>query len=138
MRFRLTALAAVLAVVAFSCNEESPSAADTTSPPPLPTNGQANGSAGDPARGETLFGGTCQVCHGPGGEGIEGLGKTLQDNEFIQARTDEEMVAFIVEGRLPDDPENTTGIAMPPRGANPSLTDADLLDIVAFLRTLQT
>lgn len=32
---------------------------------------------------------------------------------------------------------NTTGVAMPPKCGNPSLTDQDLADVVAYLRTLQ-
>ena len=39
-------------------------------------------------------------------------------------------------GRPADDPANTTGVAMLPKGGNPSLTDADLTDIVHFLKSL--
>ena len=35
------------------------------------------------------------------------------------------------------DPANTTGVAMPPKGGNPALKEADLADIVAYLRTLE-
>jgi disulfide bond formation protein DsbB len=35
------------------------------------------------------------------------------------------------------DPENTTGVAMPPKGGNPSLSDGDLQNVVAYIRTLQ-
>ena len=46
------------------------------------------------------------------------------------------MVTFLQVGRASDDPLNTTGIAMLPRGGNPSLTDDDLKDLVAYMRTL--
>lgn len=46
------------------------------------------------------------------------------------------MVAFLKVGRDPSDPLNTTGVAMPPKGGNPALSDQDLLDIVAFVRTI--
>jgi disulfide bond formation protein DsbB len=46
-------------------------------------------------------------------------------------------VAFIKVGRGVDDPANTTGVAMLPKGGNPGLSDQDLYDIVAYLRTLQ-
>ena len=92
---------------------------------------------GGAANGQTLFLGTCAACHGQDAMGVEGLGKQLSTSEFIAGRSDQEMVAFIIVGRPPDDDENTTGIAMLPRGGNPALTDADLLDIVAFLRSLQ-
>jgi disulfide bond formation protein DsbB len=35
------------------------------------------------------------------------------------------------------DPLNTTGIAMPPKGGNPALTDGQIVDIVAYLRSIQ-
>ncbi|MCH8852707.1 MAG: cytochrome c oxidase subunit 3 [Planctomycetes bacterium] len=38
---------------------------------------------------------------------------------------------------MPFDPENTTGIQMPPRGGNPMLKDDDLLRIVGYLRTFE-
>ena len=52
-------------------------------------------------------------------------------------KTDDELVAFIKVGRDPSDPLNTTGVAMPPKAGNPALTDDDLYDVVAFVRTLQ-
>ena len=39
--------------------------------------------------------------------------------------------------RGPADPLNTTGVGMPSKGGNPALTDEDLYDIVAYIRTLQ-
>ncbi|WP_448601203.1 hypothetical protein [Thermoflexus hugenholtzii] len=42
---------------------------------------------------------------------------------------------FIKKGRPATDPANTTGVDMPPKGGNPALTDQDLADIIAFLRT---
>ena len=61
----------------------------------------------------------------------------MATSEFITSQSDAELVAFIKAGRLPADPLNTTGIAMPPSGGNPSLTDDDLANIVAYIRTLQ-
>jgi disulfide bond formation protein DsbB len=124
MRFRLVSIAAVLALVAFACGDDD-SAGTTAAPTP------------DPARGMVLFEGTCVVCHGEGGVGNPNLGKRLIDNEFVQSMTDEQLVGFLIEGRPSDHPDNTTGVAMPPRGGNPGLTDADLMAIVAYLRTLQ-
>jgi mono/diheme cytochrome c family protein len=92
--------------------------------------------SGDVAHGIEIYNGTCVACHGPEGIGVEGLGKPWVGSEFINARTDDEMLAFLIEGRASDHPENTTGIAMMPRGGNASLTDADLLDLIAYMRTL--
>lgn len=94
-------------------------------------------SAGDPEAGEQHFGEVCAACHGPGGEGIEGLGKDLTTSEFVAGLSDEELLAFIQEGRPVDHPDNTTGVAMPPRGGNPDFSDEQLLDIIAHIRTLQ-
>ena len=94
-------------------------------------------SAGDPEAGAEHFSEVCSACHGPGGEGIEGLGKDLTTSEFVAGLSDEELLAFIQEGRPVDHPDNTTGVAMPPRGGNRDFTDEQLLDIIAYIRTLQ-
>jgi disulfide bond formation protein DsbB len=91
----------------------------------------------DARQGESAYLVACIACHGPAGEGIAGLGKPLADSDFIAGLTDEELLAFIVVGRPTTDPENTSGIAMPPRGGRPNLSDADIRDIVAYLMTLQ-
>ena len=93
--------------------------------------------AGDAAKGEKLFTSTCTACHGQGGMGIEGLGKSMPDSEFIRSASDEELLAFIKVGRSTGDPDNTTGVDMPPKGGNPALSDEDIMDIIAYIRTLQ-
>lgn len=95
------------------------------------------GGAGDPVAGEATYQGTCSACHAPDATGITGLGLPLANSEFVQSMTDDELVAFIAVGRDAGDPDNTTGVGMPPKGGNPSLTDEDLLNVVAWLRTLQ-
>ncbi|MCP4308758.1 MAG: cytochrome c [bacterium] len=92
-------------------------------------------ATGDAAKGEELFV-TCAACHGPAGEGIEGLGKPMPGSAFIAGLSDDELVVFIKEGRGTGDPENTTGVDMPANGGNPALSDQDLLHIVAFIRSL--
>jgi disulfide bond formation protein DsbB len=94
-------------------------------------------SAGNPSKGQELFTATCAACHGPAGEGVQGLGKDVTTSAFIAGETDQELVDFIKVGRDPSDPLNTTGIGMPAKGGNPSLSDEDLLDIVAFIRSIQ-
>lgn len=96
----------------------------------------AQASQGDPAIGKELFT-SCAACHGPAGEGVPGLGKDMTSNEFIAEKTDQELIEFIKQGRDPGDPLNTTGVAMPPKGGNPALTDEDLQNIVAYMRSLQ-
>lgn len=94
-------------------------------------------AAGDPDSGRRLYATTCTACHGQNGEGVPGLGKDLTNSKFVQDSTDSEMVEFLRVGRRANHPENTTGVDMPPRGGNPSLTDKDLADITAYLRQLQ-
>ena len=80
---------------------------------------------------------TCTACHGPLGESKPNLGKDLGHSEFIADKTDSEMLMFLKLGRNTWEPENTTGVAMPPKGGNPMLNDDDLRDIVEYLRYLQ-
>lgn len=92
--------------------------------------------AGDAEKGRQLFVASCSACHGPSGEGVQGLGKDMQHSEFIAGLTDDELVAFIKTGRPIGDPLNTTGVDMPPKGGNPAITDEQLMDIVAFMRSI--
>jgi len=93
--------------------------------------------AGDAAHGEELYNATCIACHGEGGIGIEGLGKDMTTSAFVSGLSDAELLAFLKVGRSVSDPENTTGVDMAPKGGNPALDDADLMDIIAFMRTLE-
>ncbi len=94
-------------------------------------------AAGDPALGREKFTATCASCHGPEGEGVAGLGEDMTTSDFIAEKSNDELVEFIKVGRDPSDPLNTTGVAMPVKGGNPALSDEDLQDIVAYIRTLQ-
>lgn len=100
-------------------------------------NPPADPGTADAQRGASSYLVTCIACHGPAGEGITGLGKPLAHSDFITGQTDEELLEFIIGGRPSTDPENTSGIAMPPRGGSPNLTDSEIRDIIAYLRSLQ-
>jgi disulfide bond formation protein DsbB len=99
-------------------------------PQPTPT------SSGDAVAGKATFDTVCIACHGPGGVGVEGLGKPFTTSEFLLTVNDQELLEFIKTGRPISDPANTTGVDMPPKGGNPALTDEQLLDIIAYIRTL--
>ncbi|MCP4424057.1 MAG: cytochrome c [Chloroflexi bacterium] len=94
-------------------------------------------SAGDPEAGKQRYGEVCVACHGENGEGIDGLGKPFTTSSFLKEKSDAEMLEFIKVGRPTGDPLNTTGVDMPPKGGNPALTDEQIMDIVAYVRTLQ-
>ncbi len=131
---RAIAILAVMAFAATACGGGGGDSAETTQPPTTTTTTQA--AAGDAVNGQTLYQGTCIACHGPDATGVEGLGKSLIGTDFVAGLTDSELVEFLKIGRPTSDPLNTTGVGMAPRGGNPALTDGDLLDIVAFIRSL--
>lgn len=93
--------------------------------------------AGFIASGTKVYASTCITCHGPGAKGMKGLGKDLTTSEFVSKSDDDTLLAFVKRGRGPGEPGNTTGIAMPPKGGNPALSDDNILDAIAYLRSLQ-
>ena len=125
----LLALALTLSLLLAACG------GDGESPAPQP--GETPGSAGDSTRGKEVYIESCAGCHGPNGEGLEGLGKPLIGRKFVQNSTDDELATLVKLGRPTWDPANTTGVDMPPKGGNPALSNDDLLDIIAFLRAGQ-
>jgi len=91
---------------------------------------------GNAANGAKIFSTACVACHGPEAKGVTGLGKDLTTSEWTQQQTDEQLVEFIKRGRDAGDPLNTTGIAMPPKGGNPAMSEQEIVDIVAFMRSI--
>ena len=133
----LTVLFILLLALAGCGGEEAEPTA--TPAPDKPTAAPAAAVVGDAVAGETVYMGTCIACHGPDAKGVQGLGKSLYpaDSEFVAQKSDDELVAFILAGRTPDDPLNTTGVGMPAKGGNPAITEQQLHDVVAYIRTLK-
>jgi len=92
--------------------------------------------AADKAHGQQVFITLCATCHGTDGTGIKGLGKSLIASEFVKKASDDQLIEMVTKGRDAKDPLNSTGVAMPPKGGNPALTDKDLHDVVVYVRTL--
>jgi mono/diheme cytochrome c family protein len=90
----------------------------------------------DAVSGGRRFAASCAACHGGTGEGVGGIGPALAATSWLTQRDDQQVLNFLTVGRMPGDPDSVMGRAMPARGGNMSLTDADLADIVAYLRTL--
>jgi heme/copper-type cytochrome/quinol oxidase subunit 3 len=105
------------------------------------TAGLAPGAAvthvGDASKGKRIYLGTCAACHAPDGSGVKGQGQNLRDSSFLTDKSDEKALAFVKAGRQPFDPESKLHLAMPARGGNPSLSDASLLDTIAYVRELE-
>jgi disulfide bond formation protein DsbB len=92
---------------------------------------------GDPAAGEKIFASACVGCHGRQGKGVPGLSQDMSQSELVASTTDQELFEFIKTGRAPGDASLTPSVVMPPKGGNPSLTDQNLANIVAYVRSLQ-
>jgi disulfide bond formation protein DsbB len=92
---------------------------------------------GDAAQGEEQFATYCAACHGPDGKGRPNLGKDLVASTFVKGQNDTQLIQFIKKGRDVSDPLNTTKVPMPPKGGNPAFSDAELNDVVAYIRKLQ-
>ncbi|MBX3404059.1 MAG: c-type cytochrome [Phycisphaeraceae bacterium] len=93
--------------------------------------------SGAVSRGREAFATTCTACHNEDGKGRPGLGRDLTNSAFVRAATDDRLARMIADGRAADDPLNITKVAMPPRGGNDTLSEADLRDVVMFVRALQ-
>lgn len=108
--------------------QEQPTAAPQAAAPAAPV--------GDAANGGKVFATACVACHGPEGKGVQGLGKDLTTSEWVAQQSDEQLVEFIKVGRDAGDALNTTGVAMPPKGGNPAMSEQEIADIVAFVRSI--
>ncbi len=87
--------------------------------------------------GKQFFRQSCANCHGMDGQGLPNLGADLQTSKLVATSSDNRLVALIEDGVPANAPINKSHIAMPPKGANPSLTTQDIRDIVAYIRQLQ-
>lgn len=132
------AVMVTLGLAVTACGGDSNGKSSGTTTTAAASGGGGGGSAaGDAAVGKDLYGKTCASCHGPDAKGLPKLGKDLTNSEFAMGLSDADLVAFIKKGRPASDPANTTKVDMPPKGGNPSLSDKDLQDIVAYIRTLE-
>ena len=92
-------------------------------------------ATGDPRLGKVLFENICSTCHGPKGDGYAagGTGTAIGKPGFLNKVSDGFIRETIKYGR-----SNTRmrGFRGPDALAN--LTDQEIEDIIAYLRTLQT
>jgi disulfide bond formation protein DsbB len=126
----------VMGVVALGLEASDNNSADAASA--VLTDTVAVAMTYDPAlvsQGELQYSVACSSCHGTNLRGITGLGKDLLDSAFVLGLDDAQFHQFITVGRPITDPLNTTGVAMPARGLNPTLTDVQIDAIIAYIRT---
>ena len=125
MTFRFIGIGIAVALLAAACGGASG-----------PTTTEGPAGPGNIARGADVYRGTCATCHGGDATGIDGIGKSLVNSEFVQQQTEESLALFIKVGRDRDDPDNMTGIDMPPKGGDPSLSEQGLRDVSAYIISL--
>ena len=131
----LLTLMAFLALFLVACGGDDSGAADEPAEEAVAAEESLDGDA---VAGEEKFQSTCSACHGPDAKGMPNLGKDMTTSEFISGSSDAELLAFIKVGRGPGDAANTTGVDMPAKGGNPALSDQDLANIIAYIRTLKS
>ncbi len=125
--------------LAYQCGENKDkynSAQETARQTENTDNNQAALTQDNPTEGKMYFDQTCAACHGMDAKGLPKLGRDLTTSNFVKEKSNEELLTFIEKGRAISDPLNTTGVAMPPKGGNTALTDQQILDIIAYIRTL--
>lgn len=139
-------LAGIFGAAASGCSRPATpklgSAAASNASAGVPANGAASTAAApastNPAeKGKELFGQTCASCHGMNGQGVPHLGADLQTNKHVAKSTDAQLESLIEHGVPATSPLNTSHVPMPPKGANPSLNQQDIHDIVLYIRELQ-
>lgn len=130
----ITILALSLMVVACGGGNPAPTAMPV---PPTATPTPAGPSPETIAEGKNLYIQSCSACHGADAKGVTGLGKDMTTSDFIKSLSDEELLDFTKKGRPSGDPDNTTGVDMPPKGGNPALTDDKLTAIIAYIRSIE-
>jgi mono/diheme cytochrome c family protein len=84
-------------------------------------------------QGARVFKKTCATCHGVDARGMEANGPDLHANEFVNSNTDEQLLEYVVTGRVVED-----GADMPPRGGftEEMLPDEDIKAVIAYIRKM--
>ena len=126
----LIAMVVLAVMLVAGCGGEEPKAESAAAP------AAAVALVGDAVNGGNIFSTACVACHGPEAKGVTGLGKDLTTSEWVGQQSDAQLIEFIKKGRDAGDPLNTTGVAMPPKGGNPAMSEQEIADIVAFVRSI--
>lgn len=88
------------------------------------------------AQGKEIFGGAglCNVCHGPEGKGMPGLGANLTDDEWLHNDGSYEGIVQTIMNGV-DASESSVGTAMPPKGGS-GISDDQVKAVAAYVYTL--
>lgn len=84
----------------------------------------------DPAAAGAAYNETCVACHGPDGRGaIPGMPDFTKPDGPL-SKPDEVLLKHMTEGFA----SGKAPISMPARGGNPGLSDAELADLLGYIR----
>lgn len=92
--------------------------------PPQAAPAKAAGGAGDVEKGKSIYAANCSMCHQPTRAGMPPVFPSLIG---VVDRVGEKRVRTVAKEGIPD--------AKPPMPPHPNLTDQDITDLVAFLKT---
>lgn len=87
--------------------------------------------------GREVYSTTCVACHAADAKGVPNLGKDLTAG-FAREKGDGDLITMVMRGRQPGEPGHTSAAPMPPKGGRAELSRADIADVVAYLRGLQS
>jgi mono/diheme cytochrome c family protein len=148
---RLMALGAVFALVVMAgCGDEGEQQASAETPEMAPAESQAmEGEEQEMElpegvtmemvnQGETIYSGSglCYTCHGANGEGVQGLGANLNDDEWMHSDGSfEGIVTTIMNGV--DTSASSTGTPMPAKGGS-GISDEQVRAVAAYVWTLSS
>lgn len=82
------------------------------------------------AAGEAIYSQTCIACHGAKGKGaIPGVADLTKADGAL-AKSDEDLIRSITDGIQ----SSGAALAMPAKGGNPTLAEADIRAVLSYLR----
>jgi mono/diheme cytochrome c family protein len=84
----------------------------------------------DAVPGEQTYKQTCIACHGANGKGAVPGAPNLTNPSGPLSKADAELIERIINGFQSEG----SPMAMPPKGGNPSLTEADIQNVVEYMK----
>lgn len=89
---------------------------------------------GNPKEGKKTYDDICSSCHGEDGTTeVPGIPLFAEGERF--GKTDAQLANSIKNGV--NNPDNPSGMSMPPYGGGPRLSDNEIADVVSYIRTLK-
>jgi cytochrome c oxidase cbb3-type subunit 3 len=73
----------------------------------------------------------CASCHGPNGQGLEGLGPNLVDQTWLNSDGSYEAIVQTIMNGVPQ--PRSLPVPMPAKGGNAALTDQQVRELAAWI-----